>query len=214
MKKGLSLLLALCICAAGTAGCMDNSDGKEGDDSRTGTSSSELAMSFDEAVKLHYEGMYERDISKWKDIVPQGFWDTYPDINNLMNGYFEDIDPNEMLPGGMGSLEYEVEDLTEDFKSSDSDEAAGLKRNMARWGVEKLDGVWHVDADLNGYEGDTLIVKSGNRYYSTYALGGLIEAMLYDKYNLDDDTMDEETYDECIEEYWDEIDEHTEGLFY
>jgi len=59
---------------------MENSDREESNDSQTRTSSSELAMSFDEAVQLHYEGMYESDISKWKDTVLQRFWDTYPDI--------------------------------------------------------------------------------------------------------------------------------------
>lgn len=134
-------------------------------------------ISFDEAVELHYKAIYESDISKWEKIVPQKIWEEYPEAKSCMEELFENTDTKEFLPGGWNTFSYEEYALTSQL---DSEEAKEMESTLAKYGVEKVDEAWHIEANVNG-EDETIIVKSGDNYYSTYALGYIL-------YELGEDT--------------------------
>lgn len=183
MKKFLAFVTAF-TCLYGIAGCSEKEDNFLSKNSLSSEADINVqlddkvygAVSFDEAVKAHYEGIINNDVSRWYEVIPKGMYDMFPELEANTSNALEAcrlLNPGEeKFYDGANELSYS----TYQFEMDNSEDCRELISAMSKFKIDSIDNVWSVTANLN-CENDTLIVESNDRYYSTYAMVFLLNTL-------------------------------------
>ena len=161
MKKKSILCMALSlVLAVSFAGCGDDDD--DGG-SKSNSSSQSGADSLDEAVKLYFGGIYDKDFSKIKQVLPKKFLKANPNAEDSMKYFWMNIDNSEFLPDGIDGLDYDTEEQdVEDWDQYEDKEDVAFIKYI---GMDSAEKIWTIDAGVGEVEDDLIVFMCDDKYF-------------------------------------------------